>query len=390
MLPSTTKDYQICLPSTVQVAYNHTQQYLNHLLVEQVRRSPPADLIDCLLPDCYNMDNREDQRQSYPPGYPPRSEEQQLRGQSAFQDGTYATSSNVLLPDVSWPFYGLPQDQNLYQNPMPGTALQPSTSFPFSGQMAPYTTSQQQQYLIDQQHCNQIDAFAPDFLPNEPTVSNTVCGTSFAQQADNALYETQIDLMQLCGTQLSASDTLHCPDIMVQDHFGISQPQQLHLRRPVAPRSVSSTLLSSTTSEMWPSDNEGRPSSLPRDIGGSRSDSELSIRQIRQEVIAAKEGNNYKCPAEGCGKLFNRSYNFRAHMETHDENRVYPFKCAVERCDKEFRRKTDLQRHHLSVHVKEREHKCAICQKHFSRKDTLKRHQEDCASKASDSRRSSR
>ena len=81
----------------------------------------------------------------------------------------------------------------------------------------------------------------------------------------------------------------------------------------------------------------------------------------------------YDCPIDGCNKTFNRSYNYRAHMETHSANRVYPFECPVENCDKRFRRKTDLQRHHLSVHEKARDHQCEFCGRYFSRKDTLRR-----------------
>lgn len=89
----------------------------------------------------------------------------------------------------------------------------------------------------------------------------------------------------------------------------------------------------------------------------------------------------YDCPIEGCNKTFNRSYNYRAHMETHSANRVYPFDCPVENCDKRFRRKTDLQRHHLSVHEKQRDHQCEFCGRFFSRKDTLRRHRDDGCSR---------
>lgn len=82
---------------------------------------------------------------------------------------------------------------------------------------------------------------------------------------------------------------------------------------------------------------------------------------------------NYECSMEGCGKMFNRSYNYKAHMETHDPERVYPFTCQLPDCTKRFRRKTDLQRHHQSVHMKERNHQCEFCGRFFSRKDTLRR-----------------
>lgn len=89
--------------------------------------------------------------------------------------------------------------------------------------------------------------------------------------------------------------------------------------------------------------------------------------------LTTKEEANFQCEVKGCGKLFSRSYNFKAHMETHDEKREYPFPCPINDCNKRFVRKTDLQRHHQSVHMKERNHKCDYCNRLFARKDTLRR-----------------
>jgi Zinc finger, C2H2 type len=89
--------------------------------------------------------------------------------------------------------------------------------------------------------------------------------------------------------------------------------------------------------------------------------------------LTTKEEANFQCEVKGCGKLFSRSYNFKAHMETHDEKREYPFPCQIQDCNKKFVRKTDLQRHHQSVHMKERNHKCDYCGRLFARKDTLRR-----------------
>jgi hypothetical protein len=89
--------------------------------------------------------------------------------------------------------------------------------------------------------------------------------------------------------------------------------------------------------------------------------------------LTTKEEANFQCEVKGCGKLFSRSYNFKAHMETHDEKREYPFPCQLPDCNKKFVRKTDLQRHHQSVHLRERTHKCDYCSRMFARKDTLRR-----------------
>lgn len=90
--------------------------------------------------------------------------------------------------------------------------------------------------------------------------------------------------------------------------------------------------------------------------------------------LTTKEEANFECDIKGCGKFFSRSYNFKAHMETHRETRDYPFPCQIEDCTKRFVRKTDLQRHHQSVHMKERNHGCEYCGRMFARRDTLKRY----------------
>lgn len=55
------------------------------------------------------------------------------------------------------------------------------------------------------------------------------------------------------------------------------------------------------------------------------------------------------CHCDQCGKLFQRSYNLKAHLETHDPNRSHPHVCEYIDCDKQFVRRTDLVRHEQSV-----------------------------------------
>jgi hypothetical protein len=99
----------------------------------------------------------------------------------------------------------------------------------------------------------------------------------------------------------------------------------------------------------------------------------IVARTRQPRKLTTKEDANFQCHVKGCGKLFGRSYNFKAHMETHDASREYPFPCPLKDCNKKFVRKTDLQRHHQSVHMKQRNHRCDYCSRFFARKDTLRR-----------------
>ncbi|KAK0651025.1 hypothetical protein B0T16DRAFT_367005 [Cercophora newfieldiana] len=121
--------------------------------------------------------------------------------------------------------------------------------------------------------------------------------------------------------------------------------------------------------DRWSDDNSiNRPLRMPRP------------RRAPRRLTTQAEAN-FQCEVKGCGKLFSRSYNFKAHMETHEEKREYPFPCTVGECNKKFVRKTDLQRHHQAVHMRERNHQCEYCSRLFARKDTLRRHMEDGCSK---------
>lgn len=98
------------------------------------------------------------------------------------------------------------------------------------------------------------------------------------------------------------------------------------------------------------------------------------IKKKRQRTTP--EEATHECRV--CGKLFKRSYNWKSHMETHNPERKYPHPCTAmvgsQPCTKRFQRKTDLDRHNDSVHLKARNHRCGLCGNRFARRDTLRRY----------------
>ena len=99
------------------------------------------------------------------------------------------------------------------------------------------------------------------------------------------------------------------------------------------------------------------------------------IKKKRQRTT--REEATHECGV--CGKLFKRSYNWKSHMETHNPERKYPHPCTAmignQPCSKKFQRKTDLDRHIDSVHLKARNHQCNLCGNRFARRDTLRRYE---------------
>ncbi|MCJ1474733.1 hypothetical protein MMC13_003393 [Lambiella insularis] len=113
----------------------------------------------------------------------------------------------------------------------------------------------------------------------------------------------------------------------------------------------------------------------------------FDVQPILPSVTRIKKKRQRTTPEEAthecrvCGKLFKRSYNWKSHLETHNPERKYPHPCTAmvgsNACTKKFQRKTDLDRHYDSVHLKARNHKCNLCGNRFARRDTLRRHTED-------------
>lgn len=71
------------------------------------------------------------------------------------------------------------------------------------------------------------------------------------------------------------------------------------------------------------------------------------LEDRRKRAFTKQENAN--CSCKQCGKFFQRTYNLKAHMETHDPNRSQPHSCLYSGCDKKFVRRTDLLRHEHSV-----------------------------------------
>ncbi|KAF2263358.1 hypothetical protein CC78DRAFT_284837 [Lojkania enalia] len=117
------------------------------------------------------------------------------------------------------------------------------------------------------------------------------------------------------------------------------------------------------------------PQARPRSPHLLDASSGVTARTRLRRNPTTVENANFSCTI--CGKLFQRSYNHKTHMETHNPARKREHVCPHKECEKMFVRKTDLDRHQNSVHRKLKIFRCSKCDAHFARKDTLRRHEED-------------
>ena len=99
--------------------------------------------------------------------------------------------------------------------------------------------------------------------------------------------------------------------------------------------------------------NTQPPSSSECKISRTRPNRQRALSAEDLLVDRKKRGftqpDEAKCSCEQCGRFFQRTYNLRAHMETHDPQREQPHICFLQDCTKRFVRRTDLVRHQESV-----------------------------------------
>ncbi|KAJ4301632.1 hypothetical protein N0V90_003725 [Kalmusia sp. IMI 367209] len=133
---------------------------------------------------------------------------------------------------------------------------------------------------------------------------------------------------------------------------------------PMSPYASDSTPGPAYTSQLLDQlPSKGRPTS-------SHSDTKAVVtRKGYRRGRKSKETARYSC--EICGTGFVRMYNKNTHMARHNPDRPKDNICTFDGCDMKFERKTDLDRHINSVHLKLKLFACDMCGKRFPRKDTL-------------------
>ncbi|KAG0317711.1 hypothetical protein BGZ97_004975 [Linnemannia gamsii] len=123
-----------------------------------------------------------------------------------------------------------------------------------------------------------------------------------------------------------------------------------------------------------PLSNQEESDDLPPTQQNSNKRSSNGVASNKKLFSNSDSYRPYVCDHPDCGRAFNRLFNLRSHVRTHDPHSERPFVCEESDCKKAFTRKHDLQRHQTSVHQGQRRYVCDTCKKSFSRQDGLRRH----------------
>lgn len=188
------------------------------------------------------------------------------------------------------------------------------------------------------------------------TSTQASCMSSPYANSDAYLRPTASPMVKLEDQSEHASQRLHyIPESTPFDQSMIVNPGDLVTHAPSLPyRSAMGSIVPSSAIDLDDEETDVKPiissTRPPNRRAFSSEDYKEGILDDRpKRGFTSRETAN--CACDQCGKLFQRSYNLKAHMETHDPHRNHPHVCDYIDCDKRFVRRTDLVRHEQSVRV---------------------------------------
>jgi len=225
----------------------------------------------------------------------------------------------------------------------------------WSGSCDPMSTLLPSAPVWEPQNMSSVDLHPSPGRSEYSTSTQASCMSSPYANSDGYLRPTTSPMVKLEDQSDYASQRLHyIPESTPFDQSMIvnlgdlmTQAPSLPYRPAVNAVSPSGAVDLSEKTDVKPTISSTRP---PHRRAFSSEDHKDGILDDRpKRGFTSRETAN--CACDQCGKLFQRSYNLKAHMETHDPHRNHPHVCDYIDCDKRFVRRTDLVRHEQSVCV---------------------------------------
>ncbi|QIW99084.1 hypothetical protein AMS68_004602 [Peltaster fructicola] len=281
---------------------------------------------------------------------------------------------------------------------LPAKPFGPMTTSSFHPQAGTPTSFAWSAFVPAQTHTQNIPEFRREMWVDTPA-SNVSSGSMWSalplstvelessEMFDHSDYSTTSCTASGYSSPYTTSTLLedsHAPFIKLESPFDANHsPGNIHYEQPAvvnpqdivtcAPPATPQVVFTPLLTPLTPMPTESQSTS-PQPIKH-----ELEDESYEPEKVRRKRGyttpEDATCSCKQCGKLFRRASNLAAHMQTHEAHRDHPWACRYDQCDKRFNRRTDMERHARSVHIKDMSHRCQACYRCFGRKDTLSRHE---------------
>lgn len=184
-------------------------------------------------------------------------------------------------------------------------------------------------------------AFAPPPAPSMPTPSSqaTLIPPLCRSKQDNDFDTACTNLRGMAASGLPASSMLQ---YLHASRYGID--------RDIPAEVLLQGLIEFERTQLW---DASSPSASSQDssFGPQRRARRPQEPDASVASYAIPAGPRmYKC--DKCPLVFDRAYNLREHLKTHDPNCVKEFECPLNHCPHASHRRADMHRHIKNVHIK--------------------------------------
>ena len=190
----------------------------------------------------------------------------------------------------------------------------------------------------------QIDHPTFSYIPETTTYETPYYSPFDPTQSDSVIPSTRLEPQQFptfLGSFLPAEESSIESSSQRYDD-GPSSIEPMSRPRSVLPSSYAGSEISENVGE--------------KPTGSETGKSERKATASKRTVRKVDRRNQRKLASDDtapvcsiCGRLFQRYYNYKSHLQTHDPARPYPNQCDYDGCMSKFTRKAELDRHKQSV-----------------------------------------